>query len=548
MFLTCRMTRRIVLYPAAAAPGELSQNGCHKKISSSNKRSTPSFLRHMNRILSILCMVYLLSIDTGILKVSSAAFSGSVEDLLAQADDALSYGDLDRSILLYQETLQNTDSDDNLTVQLSAYTNMATALSSKGNSHDQLEAIEAYQKALLLHQQHIDDIVDKNVKSDIDSIASQAAFFLAMEYQDTNRLQDAAEAYSYAHRLDPLHWASAANLAALLQDHFKQYDRALQSYNEAYRLLTSSDVVPTDPPEDPSAVLGQLQYRIGLCITYGGSRKCALVDDPATTVDCNEMARQAFSLSIQFDPSNEAAKHMLATVTADATMSRASNKYVKALFDDYAKNFEYSLVEELGYTGYERLRRGFDKAFHGNTPTSKLVVDAGCGTGLAGEQFRNVSDTLIGVDLSQSILDEAARARPGLYDQTIAGDVIPVFEELRPISLIIAADSYIYFGDLSPLFASMAESLNTHGYAAFTLENVSLESEKVLIETNPDWRWQLTPSGRFAHRKEYVEGLAEEFGLQSIYYEPLEDFRYEQGTGVRGHIFIIQKLPVQDEL
>ncbi len=75
---------------------------------------------------------------------------------------------------------------------------------------------------------------------------------------------------------------------------------------------------------------------------------------------------------------------MFATVTADATMTRASNVYVKSLFDDYAHNFEHSLVDELGYNGFERLRRGFDRAFGGRekVPTFKLVIDAGCGTGL----------------------------------------------------------------------------------------------------------------------------------------------------------------------
>ena len=52
------------------------------------------------------------------------------------------------------------------------------------------------------------------------------------------------------------------------------------------------------------------------------------------------------------------------------------------------KSFEHSLVQELGYDGYERLRRGFERAFGGQekVPTFSLVIDAGCGTGLVGEQ------------------------------------------------------------------------------------------------------------------------------------------------------------------
>jgi hypothetical protein len=55
-------------------------------------------------------------------------------------------------------------------------------------------------------------------------------------------------------------------------------------------------------------------------------------------------------------------------------------------------SFEHSLVKELGYDGYERLRRGFDRAFGGQekVPTFSLVIDAGCGTGLVGEQVSSI--------------------------------------------------------------------------------------------------------------------------------------------------------------
>lgn len=141
-------------------------------------------------------------------------------------------------------------------------------------------------------------------------------------------------------------------------------------------------------------------------------------------------------------------------------------------------SFEHSLVEELGYNGYERLRRGFDRALGDKVEPFSVVVDAGCGTGLVGEQFRNVSSYLIGVDLSQAILDEAEKMRPGLYDERIADDVMEVFRRRKPITLIVAADSYIYFGDLQPLFEAMVEGLADDGIAAFTLENVDSESEK----------------------------------------------------------------------
>jgi predicted TPR repeat methyltransferase len=211
------------------------------------------------------------------------------------------------------------------------------------------------------------------------------------------------------------------------------------------------------------------------------------------------------------------------------------------LTPDNACSFEHSLVEELRYNGYQRLRRAFDRAFRMEPPTFEVVVDAGCGTGLVGEQFRNISTYLIGVDLSENILLEAERARPGLYDEKLVGDVTHVFVEKSPISLITAADSYIYFGDLEPLFESMQQGLKEGGYAAFTLENVDKESQEVLETSKPDWRWQLTASGRFAHNRKYVQDMGVAHDLQLFHYEPLENFRYEGGKGVSGHIFIMHK-------
>jgi hypothetical protein len=51
-------------------------------------------------------------------------------------------------------------------------------------------------------------------------------------------------------------------------------------------------------------------------------------------------------------------------------------------------SFENSLVEELKYNGFHRMRKLFDQVMSKEKEANqkfKLVVDAGCGTGLAGE-------------------------------------------------------------------------------------------------------------------------------------------------------------------
>ena len=498
----------------------------------------------MSLLRAILCLLLLV-------RVTASTNGESPHDLLSLGDTALTMGHSNEAVQYYEQGLERIHNDNdndptvNLLTELSLYTNLATAYSAMGQDHD---AIAAYEKTLVAYKGSSNEIVDTAVKLQADEICAQAAFFLGMVYQDLGKPKDAAEAYQKAHELDPWHWASMANYGAVLNDE-QQYQKAVTAYNTAYDILMNPEHKPTDPPAEPRFILSQLQYRIGLCISHDLEQTCVLEDDPEKTVSCQQLATHAFSLAVEYDADNESAKHMLATLTADATVDRASNSYVKSLFDDYAANFEHSLVQELGYTGYERLRRGFDKAL-GNVsqvPVFAKVVDAGCGTGLVGEQFRNVSQYLIGVDLSQAILSQAVKARPGLYNETVKGDVTQVFRDYKPIDLIIAADSYIYFGDLVPLFESMREGLQNGGYAAFTLENSNAENEKLLAESTPDWRWQLTASGRFAHRQEYVLAVAQAHDFQLVHYEKLNDFRFEKGVGVRGHIFVLQKTESRED-
>lgn len=253
---------------------------------------------------------------------------------LASGDDALSTGAYKDAIHFYKSGIDHLTDDESVLTKLSLETNLATALSSTGETS---EAIDHYKKAVATYSQTIDDIGHKEIAHHAKQIASQSSFFLGMELQDDGQAERAVEAYGYAVVLDPNHWSALANLGSVLHDTLRKHDEALAAYNKAYEILTSENVEPTDPPAEPRFILSQLQYRIGLCLNHDMKRKCALVDEPEKEVSCQEMATHAFSMAVQYDPENELAKHMLATVTADATMKRASNTYVKNLFDDYAQ-------------------------------------------------------------------------------------------------------------------------------------------------------------------------------------------------------------------
>ena len=86
--------------------------------------------------------------------------------------------------------------------------------------------------------------------------------------------------------------------------------------------------------------------------------------------------------------------------------------YVKDLFDNYSNNFEKSLVNNLKYSAPKLIAKTLLEIKNlGN------VIDMGCGTGLIGKEIKQYCNNLIGVDISQKMLDLANKKN--IYDELI---------------------------------------------------------------------------------------------------------------------------------
>ena len=380
-------------------------------------------------------------------------------------------------------------------------------------------------------------------------------------------------------KVDPKYWPSYANMAAVLADvgesgnHLGKYDESLEAYGKAIELLESGEATaPPGPETGPSSgmsqTLAELHYRMGLLLVPGmfeqdsvgevdyATKQCTLLlDSKPTTKSCQMLASHSFHTALRYYPSHPDAMTALAIVTADATFGESTDpNHIRSLFDSYAGEFENSLVDKLDYNAFSRLRQSFDHAMSNEGRSGyvlKTTVDCGCGTGLSGEVFRNVSETLVGIDLSPKMI-EMAREK-NIYDALETGEIVERLTEHKPgeVSLIVAADAFNYCTELGDLFAAMYRALAYGGYAIFSLENVPAAMESKLDEHVKGWRWQFQPSGRIAHRKSYIEKTAKSHELDVSLYGDLDGFRREKGRDVRGHMFLLKKNPpaeTQDEL
>ena len=123
-------------------------------------------------------------------------------------------------------------------------------------------------------------------------------------------------------------------------------------------------------------------------------------------------AKTCFKKAVEFKPDYAEAKHLLSALTEHTTNS-APRKYVETLFDNYAINFEHSLVNKLEY----KIPNKIAEMIVAKNPNIQLgsVLDLGCGTGLIGDEIKNYCSNLEGVDLSKSMLEKASAKN--IYDK-----------------------------------------------------------------------------------------------------------------------------------
>lgn len=213
-------------------------------------------------------------------------------------------------------------------------------------------------------------------------------------------------------------------------------------------------------------------------------------------------AAQAFRRALQLGAQADLHDYYLASVGAGAQPPTAPKAYVVRLFDDYAAEFDQHLVGQLHYQAHRQLVQRLTRVAGAAPYVSAL--DLGCGTGLCGPLVRPMVRRLTGVDLSARTLDRARTL--GIYDQLEHADVVQFMRAPdATFDLLLAADVFIYVGDLQPVFES-ARRVMAQGVFCFSVE--------LAPDEGPGF--QLLPSLRYAHSRRYLLQLAAAHGFESL--------------------------------
>jgi predicted TPR repeat methyltransferase len=248
--------------------------------------------------------------------------------------------------------------------------------------------------------------------------------------------------------------------------------------------------------------------------------------DTLFELGCKEEALVAYEKVLQLRPDYSEVRYKLAALAGRDAPEAAPADYVAALFDSYAPDFDRELVGKLQYHSPERLRALLTPFLDRK---DYAVLDLGCGTGLCGVHFKDVARSLTGVDLSAEMIKKT-RER-GLYDRLLQEDLLTALARAEnEYDLVLAADVFVYCGNLAPVFAGVARVLVPMGFFAFSVE----ESENTAKD------YDLRSSGRYAHAGAYLERLAQTHGLALLASERFV-LRRDRGTDIPGLNVIMRR-------
>jgi len=192
----------------------------------------------------------------------------------------------------------------------------------------------------------------------------------------------------------------------------------------------------------------------------------------------------------------------------------------RALFDGMAEIYDQAIVRGLGY----RLPKIVADRILERYPDKRLnVLDLGCGTGLLGVCLGRLDGFLIGVEISQKMIEQAARHK--VYDRFHTVDLNEALAATpeAQYEVLTALDVFAYSGELTRAVADAHRILRPAGDFWFSCELAPEEGADLVVQAND----------RYAHKRSHAERLCREAGFESVEIEEL-DLHREAGVPVRG--------------
>lgn len=339
--------------------------------------------------------------------------------------------------------------------------------------------------------------------------------------------QEAISHFTQALVLDTEHEAAQSNLAATFM-HYERYENALTHYEALIqRFPEQMEYLYNLAVAEMTLGLFENAREHFLIVLKNVPRHFAALYNLGVVyfkLKSKVQAQAYLSQALALHPEDANCMHLLAALQGEAPTASASAAYASHLFDSYALYYDKHLCDTLHY----QLPAYISGLCHElGINQMENTLDLGCGTGLCAASLRPLSKQLIGVDISAKMLKQAEKK--GLYDQLVEQEAVIYLQERTTVfNLIVAADLFPYFGEVTACFEAVNDCLTKGGYFIFS------------VEESGQAPWAIQATARYAHHPDYIEALCKQNEWQIVRRERKVARKQEEGE-VLVRVYVCQK-------
>ena len=360
-------------------------------------------------------------------------------------------------------------------------------------------------------------------------------FNLGIVLKKQGLITAAIGAFSAATTLDPGKYFYWTNLGATLEQ-TSEFSRAEHCYQTANRLdpncpdafyLLSALYLK----QERFAEARYFNYR-GIVIAPADSHSKIVLGQAYHELGRANDAIALFENWLKEEPDNPGARHLLIAYQGRPAPDQCTSQYIERTFDGFANSFENTLGR-LNYCGPQLVQNHLSTL---DLPANSLnILDLGCGTGLVGEFLTPYAKMLVGVDLSQAMLDKAVAKQ--LYHRLHKSDLQEFLSApAERYDLITCMDTMVYLGRLEEILALIFNRLNAEGLFIFSTEKIAGDHEL---------EYQLNVSGRYSHHPAYLVKMLNNIGFKIEKMQDV-DIRKESGCPIIGQFVCAKRSPGSD--
>lgn len=175
--------------------------------------------------------------------------------------------------------------------------------------------------------------------------------------------------------------------------------------------------------------------------------------------------------------------------TLDKVYTATNHEELMDAYKGWAADYDADTVGRFGYVAHVVSADALHEALN---DTGAYVLDAGCGTGLVGEELaRKGYGRMDALDYSREMLDEAERK--GLYRHYIQADLSkPLAMEDNAYDAVVCTGTFTYGHVTADAFDELVRITRPEGIICFTIregayEDYGYRQRMIALEQDRDW-------------------------------------------------------------